>query len=525
MATKNKALLIILDGWGLSSSEIGNAPFEAKTPVLDYIYSTYPKTSISAAGLEVGLNPGEPGNSEVGHLNLGSGRVVWEDLPRINQAIENGEFYKNEIFLQAMEQAKKNDSTLHLWGLVSDGGVHSHIKHMIALIEMAKKEGVKNLLVHFVADGRDTEAEKAKDYVKELEGAFKKFGIGRIATIVGRYYAMDRDKNWDRVKPAYQLIMENSGKKFENIEAAIDESYKNKQGDEYINPSVIGEGGVIAENDAVIMTNYRSDRARQMYDLLSIGGNDPFARQNPRNVLLVTMTKYRKSQAAPEVFSEVGLVETLAQALYEKDLKQYHIAETEKYAHVTYFFNGGIERPYPKEDQVLVPSKKVKSYAEVPEMSAKEVAEKLVGALDKEYQFVLVNFANGDMVGHTGNHEAAVSACQTVDQLLLPVLETASKKGYRVILTADHGNCESMIDEKTKKPNKEHTTNPVPLVHLDFEKIPFAYSDIELPKEEYIKYASSTPVGILADVAPSILAIMGLKKPEQMGGMDLTVAL
>lgn len=524
MSAKNKVLLIILDGWGLSPEEKGNAPFLAKTPILDYVYATYPKTSITASGLEVGISPGEPGNSEVGHLNLGSGRVVWEDLPRINQAIENEEFFTNEVFIQACEHAKNNNGKLHLWGLVSDGGVHSHIRHLIALLQLAVKQGVPEVFIHFVADGRDTAPKCAGNFVDQVEANIKNIGVGKIATIVGRYFAMDRDKNWDRVSKAYNLITSNEGARYATAKEAIEAQYAAEKTDEFLESCVIGDGGVISDNDAVIMFNYRSDRARQMVDVLTLG-QETFEHDVPQNLFVGTMTQYRKGQSAPVAFPKLNLMQALAETISDMGMRQYHVAETEKYAHVTYFFNGGNETPNTGEDQVIVPSKKVATYDLAPEMSAREIVEKLQEALASDYEFVVVNFANGDMVGHTGILEAAIKACETVDTCLYEVLRLAANNGYRVIITADHGNCEVMIDEATGEPNKEHTTNPVPFIHLDFVRFPFEPQEGLFSKDDYIQYAVSTPVGVLADVAPSVLAILNIKQPNEMAGMDLSIAL
>lgn len=517
----NKALLIILDGWGLSGETTGNAPLLAKTPTLDFVYQNFPKTSLTASGLEVGLSAGEPGNSEVGHMNIGSGRVMWENLPRIDQSIEKGEFFKNEVLLKTFNYVKKNDSTLHLIGLVSDGGVHSHIRHLFALIEAAKNSGVKKVLIHFIADGRDTAPKAAENYIRQIESVIKKFGVGKIATMIGRYYAMDRDKNWDRQKKAFDLLMENAGKNYLDADTAIKANYDNGKSDEDMEPSTIGDGGRISANDGVILYNFRSDRARQLLSLF-------FGAQGvkvPANLSIISMTEYEKGQKAEILFAPLSAENTLSDLVSKKGLKQFHTAETEKYAHVTYFFKAGKEKLLPGEKDEVVPSKKSPAYDKIPEMSAPEVSEKVKMAIQNEYDFVVVNYANGDMVGHTGVLESAVLACEAVDKCLLDVLKEASFKKYKVIITADHGNCDQMIDDLTKQPNKEHTTNPVPFVFLDFEKKPFDFKETALNKEDYIQYAVGTPIGVLADVAPSVLANMGIPKSKEMTGMDLTVAM
>lgn len=515
--SSEKVMLVILDGWGLSSSESGNAPLLAKTPTMDYIYSTYPKTSISASGLEVGLSEGEPGNSEVGHTNIGSGRIVWENLPRIDQAIENGEFASNKTLIEAMNNAKK--ASLHLIGLVSNGGVHSHVRHLIAILELAKRQGVKNVYIHAISDGRDTAPKVAETFLSQVEEATKKFG-GRVVDLVGRYYAMDRDNNWDRSKKAFDLFANSAGVQYADFHAALAENYKNDKTDEFIEPSVIGEPVKINEGDSVIFFNHRSDRFRQMMNMFS--GSEKVTA--PANLALYTMTEYEKGQRALIIFPPVSLENSLCDVIAEAHVKQFHTAETEKYAHVTYFLKDGKEEVLPEEVDKVVPSKKI-SYDKIPEMSAPEVTEVLQKAIQSEYGFIVVNYANGDMVGHTGVLDAAIEACEALDKCLAEVLATASAKGYKVFITADHGNCEVMIDEQTKEPNKEHTTNPVPLVFLDFTKHPFEPVETDYPKDDYIQYASSSPIGVLADLAPSILANLGLKEPKEMTGMDLSTGM
>lgn len=517
----NKVLLIILDGWGLTGGETGNSPLLAKTPTMDYVYTNYPKTSLTASGLEVGLSPGEPGNSEVGHMNIGSGRVAWENLPRIDLSIESGEFAEKDALKNAIETTKKNNSALHLVGLVSNGGVHSHIRHLFAFLDAAGKAKIEKVYVHFISDGRDTAPEAAKGFITELEEAFKKYGCGKIATVIGRYFAMDRDKNWDRQKKAFDLFTKNVGEKYESATAAIEANYKNGKNDENIEPAVIGDGGIVSANDTIIIFNHRSDRTRQLLSLFS-GAEGA---QVPTGLTLLTMTQYQKDQKAAVIFLPENLENTLSEIIARNNLRQFHTAETEKYAHVTYFFKCGIEAALTNETDAVVPSKKSPTYDKIPEMSAPEVTEKLIGAIREDHDFVVVNFANGDMVGHTGVAEAAVKACEAVDGCLAQVLPVASEHNYKTLITADHGNCEVMIDEATKQPHKEHTTNPVPLVYLNFENKPYKFVETNFPKEEYIQFASATPIGVLADLAPSILANFGIEKGAEMDGMDLTVAM
>jgi len=519
---KEKVLLVILDGWGLSAIDYGNAPLLAKTPTMDYIYSAYPKTSLAASGLEVGLNMGESGNSEVGHLNLGSGRIVWENLPRIDQAIVSGEFAKNPSLNLVLENVKKNNSALHLVGIVSDGGVHGHISHLLTLIKIAAEERVKNLYIHFISDGRDTAPNQAKNFAAQVQEAIKKYNVGKIATLVGRYTAMDRDKNIDRTEKALSLMIDNAGQRYETIDQAIEANYKMGKSDEFIEPSVIGEGGKISEKDSVLFLNYRSDRIRQLSDYFY---KPSLVGKVPMSLCVITMTQYRKDQTLPVIFEPINMNNALGQLLSEHSLTQSRIAETEKFAHVTYFFNAGIEKPYDGESDSIVPSKKVATYDLAPEMSAAEIAETTIKSLSDGRDLIVVNFANGDMVGHSGVLDATIKACEFVDKSLHQVFAKASEMGYRAILTADHGNCELMLDEMTGEPNKEHTTNPVPFVYLDFRKKPFDPKEVNFSLDDYFQYASGTPIGVLADVTPSILANLKISQPEDISGMDLSVAM
>lgn len=518
---RSKVLLIILDGWGLSANDHGNAPLLAKTPCLDHVYLNYPKTSLSASGLEVGLGVGEPGNSEVGHLNIGSGRVVWENLPRINQAIENNTLVENKSLKDLLAKVKKTGKSLHLIGLVSDGGIHSHTNHLIALMKIAKESGVKNIYIHFISDGRDTEPRQAEKFAQEVNEAIRLNKCGKIVSLIGRYYAMDRDKNWDRQMKAFDLFTSAVGTNYPTIEQAIQANYAKGKSDEFINPSVIDGGKPIEEGDAVFLFNHRSDRMRQLLDLFS--GKE--GAKVPGGLNVFTMVRYDKKDTNPVLFEAINLENTLSQVIAKSGLTQFHTAETEKYAHVTYFFKAGVEKELAGETDEVVPSKKISTYDKLPEMSAKEVTQKVLMSIDKGFDFIVVNYANGDMVGHTGVLAAAVLACEVVDANLSLTLSAASKQGYKCFITADHGNCEVMIDDLTKEPNTEHTTNPVPFVFLDFQAKPFNPSPVTIAKEDYFQYAVGTPVGILADIAPSILSTMGLARPSEMMGMDLSIAM
>lgn len=522
MKSKKKVLLVILDGWGLSPAKKGNAPLLAKTPTLDYVYANYPKTSLSASGAEVGLIEGEPGNSEVGHMNIGLGRVAMQNLPRIDQAIASQEFFENPVLNASMDEVLKKKTTLHLIGLVSDGGVHSHIRHLVSLLEMARNKDVKNIYIHAITDGRDTPPEKAKIFMQQVQSACDYLKVGKIVTIIGRFYAMDRDKNWDREKKAFDLFVSNTGSRYLTADEAIDANYKSKRSDEIIDPCVIGDGGTIGAGDSVIIFNHRSDRSKQLLELLE-GKKAGFSM--PKNVNLLTMTQYGEDQKTPVIFLPQSMTNNLSEVISKKGLTQFHTAETEKFAHVTYFFKAGVYKLYSGEKDVVAPSKKVASYAKLPEMSAEEVTKQVEIAIKADYDFIVVNYANGDMVGHTGILDAGVKACEFVDTCLGQILALASAASYKAFVTADHGNCEGMINESTKSMSKEHSTNPVPFVYLDFVKKPYDFVETKYKEEEYMQYAMSTPIGILADVAPSVLANLGVSAPKEMTGMDLSVAM
>ncbi|TSC93090.1 MAG: 2,3-bisphosphoglycerate-independent phosphoglycerate mutase [Candidatus Berkelbacteria bacterium Athens1014_28] len=517
-----KVLLVILDGWGLSPIAEGNATFLAKTPNLDYLYKNYPKTSLSASGLSVGITPGEPGNSEVGHLNIGSGRVVWENLPRIDQAIDSGEFFQNRNLKKFATDLKNSDGALHLIGLCSTGGIHSHLSHLYALLEFAEKENIKNVYLHLITDGRDTAPKVALEDVVQINNHLKKLENGKIASVIGRFYAMDRDKHNERTQAAYNLWTLGKGRKFLSAEAAIKNGYLEGKDDENLEASVIDEKGIIKPEDGLAFFNFRSDRMRQILSVFEDESFSGFSREKLSNLKILTMTSYQNNQKSPEIFPPLNLSNTLPDVIETAGLSQFHTAETEKFAHVTYFFNGGDEKVHQKEKQVIVPSPRVESYDYAPEMSAKEVKNKVVEALKNDYQFILVNFANGDMVGHTGRLPAAIKACEEVDRCLFDIMSAASGAGYVAIITADHGNCEMMKNLRTGEIDKEHTSNPVPLVFADFSKSPFLpQNGVGINKNELLQYSSQEPTGILADIAPTILAILNISNPKEMTGKDL----
>ncbi len=501
----------------------GNSTYLAKTPNLDWAYGNYPKTLISASGIDVGITPGESGNSEVGHLNLGSGRVVWESLPRVDQAIENGNFYKNQNLLKIIEEVKSDDGSLHLVGLCSQGAVHSSIKHLFALLKLAAEKQVEKVYIHFISDGRDTAPQTAKESVELINNKIRELGVGKIATIIGRFYAMDRDKHFERTAKAYNLLIAGQGDRYGSPEEAIEANYKAGADDERIGPCLIDDQGLIRSGDGMIFFNFRADRMRQLLSCFESDEFFEFQRQKVENLLTITMTRYLPGQKSPALLAPINMSNVIADVIEEAKLKQCHIAETEKYAHVSYFFNGGNEKPHTGEDQVLVASPRVENYATAPEMSAPEIKNKVIEAITGDYQFILVNFANGDMVGHTGNLEATVKAVEAVDSALGGILASASGKGMTAIITADHGNCELMINPKTNKINKEHTASPVPLVILDFQLKPFTPgSGSDFNHESLLEYSSNEATGILADISPTILRIMEIPKPVEMSGINLS---
>lgn len=500
----NRVLLCILDGWGISGDTKYNAVYSANTPNYDNFMKNMSNTTIHADGLNVGLPEGQMGNSEVGHLNIGAGRIVYQELTRINKAIAEGDFFKNEEFLNAINHVKKNNSSLHIYGLVSSGGVHSAMNHLEALIKMAADNGLSDVYVHAFLDGRDTPPESAETFLAEVEETLKKYNLPKIASIIGRYWAMDRDKRWDRIEKAYNCLVLGEGNSAENSKEAILNSYKNGKTDEFVEPVNIG-GKRISDNDAVIFFNYRPDRAREITRAMALKDFDGFNRKKVlNNLYYVCMTQYDETFGLPVAFKPQKLVNILGEVLDANNIKQFRTAETEKYAHITFFFNGGVEEPNKLETRKLVASPKVATYDLKPEMSAYEVCDNVLEALDnKDYGFILVNFANPDMVGHTGVMEAAVKACSAVDECVGKIAEKALKNGVKMIITADHGNAEWMFNEQTNAPQTAHTTNVVPFIVVDSEKY------------------NLKETGALCDIAPTILDLMGIKQPSEMTGHSM----
>ena len=498
-------MLMILDGYGLNKETTGNALAAADKPHLDEIFVKYPSTSLKACGLDVGLPEGQMGNSEVGHLNIGAGRIVYQDLTMITKAIEDGSFFENKAFLKAVDHVKKNGSTLHLLGLLSDGGVHSHINHLLALVDLAKKHDIEKLCVHCFLDGRDVPPRCAQKYIDILTGHFEKAGIGTLGVISGRYYAMDRDKRWDRVEKAYDAMTIGKGMHAASGKEAIDAAYERDENDEFVLPTVIDGALPVDDGDAMIMFNFRPDRAREITRTFVDSDFDGFDRKKKvSDICYICMTQYDAEM--PDVtlaFPPETLHNTLGEYIASLGLTQLRIAETEKYAHVTFFFNGGVEAPNRNEDRILIPSPKVATYDMQPEMSAYEVTDKVLEAIDTDkYDLIILNFANADMVGHTGVMKAAVEAIETLDKCVPKIADAILAKDGQILLTADHGNADVMLD-KDGNVVTAHSLNDVPLVHI--ANHPSQLRD----------------GGRLSDIAPTILKLMNLDIPEEMTGKPL----
>lgn len=511
-------VLIIFDGWGVAPPSEWNAISLANTPNFDDLIRHYPHSVITASGEAVGLSWQEMGNSEVGHMNIGSGRVVYQYLPRISRSITDGSFFKNEAFLHALEQVKKNNSKLHLLGLVSVGGVHSHIEHLYALLELAKREGIEKVYIHAITDGRDVPKDSALNFISELKGRIKDIGVGKIATLCGRYWSMDRAEHWERTKKAYDLMVEGKGEEYKSAEEALRDSYRKGIFDEELGPKIIDKSGLVSDNDALIFFNFRSDRTRQLTKAFILPGFEKFERKEVKNLFFVTMTEYEKDLPVEIAFPEIKMKNTLPEVISKAGLRQLHIAETEKFAHVTFFFACGRLKPFPGEDREIVASPEVASYDQQPEMSAFEVTDKLIKLINTgKYDFVVVNYANCDMVSHTGDISAAREAVEAVDNCLGRVVKTVLDLDGALVITADHGNAEVMRDPITGKMNKEHTTNPVPFIVVSNDR----RKEIKPGETVSTDLFILSPVGVLADVAPTVLDLMGLKKPKEMTGISL----
>lgn len=499
-----KALLMILDGWGVGNHGKGDVIFQTPTPYMDYLAQNYPNSELQASGENVGLPDGQMGNSEVGHLNIGAGRIVYQDLVKINRACADGSILKNPEVVSAYEYAKNNGKSVHLMGLTSNGGVHSSLDHLFRLCEISKEYGIANTYVHCFMDGRDTDPKSGKGFIEQLQAECEKTGC-QIASIVGRFYAMDRDKRWERVKVAYDLLVKGEGKQATDMVAAMEESYAEGVTDEFVKPiNNANVDGTIKEGDVVIFFNYRNDRAKELTIVLTQQDMPEQGMMTIPGLQYYCMTPYDASFTGVHIlFPKENVENTLGEYISSKGLKQLHTAETEKYAHVTFFFNGGRETPYDGEERILVASPKVATYDLKPEMSAYEVKDKLVAAIkENKYDFIVVNFANGDMVGHTGIYEAIEKAVEAVDDCVKEVVEAAKATDYETIIIADHGNADNAINADGT-PNTAHSLNPVPFIYVTANK------------------NAKVENGILADVAPSILHIMGLEQPKEMTGKNL----
>ena len=499
-------MLMILDGFGINPNKEGNAIALANTPNIDKLMKKYPVAEVHTSGVDVGLPDGQMGNSEVGHTNIGAGRIVYQELTRITKSIEDGDFFTNQEFIDAIDNCKKNNSKLHILGLISDGGVHSHIRHLYGLLEMAKRRDFEDVYIHCFLDGRDTPPASAETYIMQLEEKMKEKGVGKIASISGRFYAMDRDKRWERVKKCYDAIVNGEGNKSGSAISAIESSYQKEVFDEFVEPTLICNGdtpiATISENDSVIFFNFRPDRTRALVD----PNFDGFENKD-LNLFFVCFTSYDETMPNVSIaFKKEPLINTFGEVISKKGYTQLRIAETEKYAHVTFFFNGGEEKQYEGEDRILIPSPKVETYDMKPEMSAYEVTEKVVDAINSQkYNAIILNYANPDMVGHTGSLEAAIKAIEAIDECVGKVVEAILNNDGTLLITADHGNSEQMIDYKTGEPHTAHTTNPVPLILVSNDN----------------KYKIKT--GRLADLAPTLLELMNIEKPKEMTGNSLLI--
>ena len=515
MLKAKPVLLVVLDGWGLRAEREANAIALAGTPNMDALARDYPSAALRTSGLAVGLPEGQMGNSEVGHTNLGAGRIVYQDLVRLNRAVEDGSFFQNPVLQEAMKRAKAGSGTVHFMGLFSDGGVHSHVDHLHALLELARREGVPRAFVHAFLDGRDTPPRSGLDYLKAFEKRLAETGYGKVASIMGRYYAMDRDKRWDRVALAYAALVKGEGYRSAAPIQAVEEAYGRGENDEFVKPTVVVDGtgeprGRVRDGDVIVFFNFRADRARELTRAFTQEGFADFdPKPRPRLSYYACMTEYDQTFGLPVAYGPDQPTRIFPEIVAEAGIAQLRCAETEKYAHVTFFFNGGRETQYPGEDRVLVPSPRdVKTYDQKPEMSAREVTDRLVQAIDsRKYGFILVNFANPDMVGHTGILAAAIQAVKVVDECIGRLWKAARAAHMAMLVTSDHGNCEMMVDPVTGQPHTAHTLGPVPFILADPD----------------MKGAKLRAEGVLADVAPTALQVMGLPQPPEMKGLGLVL--
>ncbi|MFA6427751.1 MAG: 2,3-bisphosphoglycerate-independent phosphoglycerate mutase [Candidatus Magasanikbacteria bacterium] len=517
-------VLAILDGWGIAPDSAGNAITRAKTPNYDKFVREYPAMTLHASGNEVGLSFGEMGNSEVGHLNIGAGRVYYQTLPRINKAVSDGSFFENKSFVKAAEHIHKHKSSLHLTGLIGSGHVHANEEHCYALLEFAKKQKIKNVFLHIILDGRDSVYNGGIDAVKRLQAMMKKHKVGEIATLSGRYYSLDRDNRWERTEKSYRAMVQGISDTYEKDPVdAIEKSYEKKVYDEEFVPIVIGKEGkpatTIQSKDAVIFFNFRPDRARQLTKAFVLPGFEKFQREYIKDLYFVTMTEYEKEIPVDVAYPPVVVHNSLAETISKAGLSQYHVAEVTKYAHMTFFLNGTVEDPFPKEERMIVPSANVSSFDQKPDMSAPEITKAVVKAIeDEKYDAIMFNFANCDMVGHTGNLKATIKGIETIDKGLGKIVDYVLAKDGVMLITADHGNGEEVINLQTGEMDKEHSTNPVPFIIIGREYKGQAGPTGDTPDGDL---SLLRPVGVLADVAPTMLKILGVEQPQEMTGRAL----
>lgn len=524
MAQLKPVILIIVDGLGIAPAGEGNAVRSASMPIFHKLIESYPAMTVRASAEAVGLSWGEMGNSEVGHLTIGAGRIFYQSFPRISMSIETGEFFKNQVLLDAIEHVKKNDSTLHLMGLVSPGAVHASDDHLFALLAMCQRNKCDRVAVHAFLDGRDTIFNSGVGFIKNLESKMAELKVGKIASLSGRYFAMDRDNRWDRIQKAYEaMVLGKSDSTSASAVQAITDSYAKSVYDEEFVPTIIKKGNspiaTIKDNDACIFFNFRPDRARELTKAFVLPSFDKFARQQLKNLMFATFTEYEKDLPVRVAYPPQLIETCLARVISDAGLKQLHIAETEKYAHVTFFLNGMNEAEYPGEERVIIPSPRVSTYDKAPEMAAMQIAERVVQEVGKgQFDFIVLNFANPDMVGHTGDEKATISACETVDKAIGQIVDAAIAVGGAVIITADHGNAEEVKNLTTGEIDKEHSTNPVPFIVIGKQ-----FEGLKAPTGDVIggDLSLTPPVGMLADVAPTVLKILDIKPPEDMTGRSL----
>jgi 2,3-bisphosphoglycerate-independent phosphoglycerate mutase len=520
MNTYKPVVLVVLDGWGLSNLVQGNPIREGKLPTFDKMSRFYPMVALQASGISVGLPWNTAGNSEVGHMTLGAGRVIYQNLPRIALSIQDGTFFKNPALLKAIENCKKNKSAFHLMGLVSSGSVHSHKDHLFALLRLAKDQGLEKVFVHCFMDGRDSAPTSGIQHIEETKRLISVAGVGTIASVIGRNWAMDRNNNWDRVEKAYRMLVAGKGEYISDVTEYLEQSYLKGITDEYVEPAVVTEHNapiaLIKEKDSVIFYNFREDRARELTKAFVLPSFDKFERQKFLDIDFVTMTEYERDLPLDIAFPPEDVQNSLGEILSKNGKKQLRIAETEKYAHVTYFFNGGKEKPFPDEDRILIPSQIVSHFDEVPEMSAPKITETVLEAIEKgNYDFILINYANADMVAHTGNEEASIEAVEATDKTMSILIPAVLKANGCLFVTADHGNAEELKKNATGEIDTEHSTNPVPMWFIS------PSNHIE-KSDELIAAEQNEVRGLLSDVAPTILDLMGIKdKPAEMNGASL----